>query len=625
VNSNTILAACDRLIVTCEHALSLDENNRAGSGDTIREPLIPYVLAQLRMRIRPALTPAWLTHDPVHIALLGGTNSGKSTLVNVLLGRAAAGMQVTARFSQHPEAYRPPALGDQWLTAFPSRFAGYQLYRDEHPPRQPDDALVRGRYHLRFAVLDAERAPGVACAPLATRRAVCWDVPDFSTEEARAYLRTVLDVIALADVVIMTVTDESYADDRGRVLFRMVQDSGVTLYVVANKLISSPDLLADIRAKYLETNESRHGQGPALLPVQFYSLQKVEGKTPEERLSNLLATHEAEQLRAAIAREGKRGTELKRHTLAGAVHCIERHLEEVLRPLVAELEMATAWEKTVTRITRGEFLDQYRSEYLNSQRYGEFNQALIHLMELLEIPWVGPLMKLLRGVIRTPLRLVTGLLGRFLFGGRTVDSEHRPEHEVVAKLFETCLTALKSEAQTLANTRTHPAWTGVVQKIEDQDFHVRLVRTFEAAYVTYRQDLATEVRRRSREIYAAVEQNPTLLTGLRSANVAVDAATLFLVIKSGGFDWSDTVVGPIVAGLRRVLLDAGMEAYLEHQKRTLQQYQFEAIQRLVLQHLVQPVCDLFAPELRADEIDQAHQDFALVKEAALRVAQGAER
>ncbi len=133
-------------------------------------------------------------------------------------------------------------------------------------------------------------------------------------------------------------------------------------------------------------------------------------------------------------------------------------------------------------------------------------------------------------------------------------------------------------------------------------------------------DLDAEVQRRSREIYTVVEQNPTLLHSLRGANLAVDAATLVLVINSGGIDWSDAVVGPVVAGLRRVMLDAGLEVYLETQKRSLQQHQKEALQTLIVQDLVQPVSRLFARQVQAEDIETARQDFALVQAAAREVA-----
>lgn len=608
--------ACQRLIHTCERALVLEAKHQVGIGDTVREPLVAFVLALLRMRIQPALVPDWIAHDPLHIALLGGTNSGKSTLVNVCLGRPAAGMRITARYSQYPEAYQSAGGADIWLHAFPQRFTGYEYYRDEHPPRHSDAALAKGRYQPRFAVLDPHRMAHTAYAPAAIQQAVCWDAPDYSTEEAQAYMQAVLDVVALAEVVIVAVTDESYADNRGRMLFRLVRSTGVAVHVVANKLETSPDLLADIRDKYVTEAQALTG----LPPVQLYYLPKVAGGSTEDRLQALLHTPQAARLRQALAQEEQHRVTLKRSVLHGSVRFLGQRIGAVFRPLERESEAAAVWEQTVTKITQAEFLDRYRSEYLHSQRYGEFNQALIYLMELLEVPWIGPVMKLLRSVVRVPFRLVTGLVSRLWWRVDTPAATRPPEHEVMTQLFDAWLPALKSEAQTQASTQLHPAWTDIVRGLEDRAFRDRLAQNLDAAYQPYHRDIDAEVQHRSREIYTAVEQNPTLLHTLRGTNVLVDAATLVLVVKSGGIDWSDAVVGPIVAGLRRVLLDAGMEVYLERQKRALQDQQYAAIQRLVENALVKPVRELFVREVQAEDIERARQDFAVVKAAALKRA-----
>ena len=62
--------------------------------DSIRAPILWYSLAQLRMRVRPALERAAIGVDPVHVALFGGTNTGKSTVLNVLLGRASSDEEI---------------------------------------------------------------------------------------------------------------------------------------------------------------------------------------------------------------------------------------------------------------------------------------------------------------------------------------------------------------------------------------------------------------------------------------------------------------------------------------------------------------------------------------------------
>jgi hypothetical protein len=601
------LAACDRLIALLERALRLEQAHAGVRDDTILAPMTQYIAAQLRMRIRPALMPGWPAHDPVHVALLGGTNSGKSTVLNLLVGRAAAGMHATARFTQHPEAYLPNTLGDQWLTNAPSRFLDYHGYRDRHPPRQSDDDLVRHGYRPAFALFDLDRLEIPALAPAAAA-AVFWDAPDFSTEAAQAYLSAVLDAVALADLVIMTVTDESYADDRATVLLRMIQDSGVTLHVVANKLTDSPELLRDIEGKL---TAGRYGM--------VLSLPLVKGRTPEERLGHLMATAEAETLRYTIAREAVPGPQLKRQALAGAVDFLQRRWGEVSRPLAAEVETANAWGHLVGRITQQEILERYRHEYLDGERYGEFNQTLVRLMDQLEIPGVGPFLRLLSTAVRIPFHLASAALRAFVGGGKAPPTQS-PEHEVLSRLIQHWLSALRSEAQLLASSDPHSAWGDLVRRLDSQDFPRQLAHTFERAYLAYRRTVDEEIQRRAEEIYHAMAQRPWLLNILRGSNLVVDATSITLVIKSGGLNWSDAVLGPLVAGLRHALLEAGLDTYLQTQQRLLKGQQLAAMQTAVEQHLAQPVRALYTGAVRAEELETARRDLARLSQAALWVA-----
>jgi hypothetical protein len=617
VSQNDASAACERLIVLFEHALAVEEKRRTVAEDTIRAPVIPYAIAQMRMRVQPALTPGWPSDDPLHIALVGGTNSGKSTVVNVCLGSPAAGMHATARFSQHPEAYRPTVLGDQWLTAYPSRFAGYGRFRDARPPRQPDREILSHGYRPALAVFDSTSGLTTPCALSGITAAVLWDTPDFSTDVAQAYLSAVLDVVALADVVMMTVTDESYADARGCALLSLISESGVQLYVVANKLTANQELLDDMKTK---VDAHWRGKTPGLPAEQWYCLPLVLGDTPAQRLASLLARREGVALRDAIAREAGRGAALKYQGLRGAVDFLERRLVDVLRLLSAEVEMANAWERTVRRIIQTECLEPYRNHYLHGQRYGEFNYTLVRVMELLEVPWIGPLIKRLSNVLRLPFRFVHALFQRLL-GGSRMAPQRAPEQELVAELVTRALVALKAEAQTLADTATHPAWAEVVHGLDSHAWHTQMVERFETAYAAYRQDVEEEVQRRAAAISQAIAQRPWLLNLLRGTNLVVDTAAIVLVLKSGGLDWSDAVVAPLIASLRRVLVEAGLESYLSRQEERLKQKQFEAMQGLVTIYLLQPVGALFVSEVQADEIAAAHRDFACVQAAALQVAQ----
>jgi hypothetical protein len=131
-----------------------------------------------------------------------------------------------------------------------------------------------------------------------------------------------------------------------------------------------------------------------------------------------------------------------------------------------------------------------------------------------------------------------------------------------------------------------------------------------------------EIQRRAQEIYHAIAQRPWLLNVLRGTNLVVDATSIMLVIQSGGLNWSDAVLGPLIAGLRHALLEAGLDRYLQTQQGLLKRKQLEAIQGVVGQHLARPVRDLFTGAVRAEELEAARHDMARISEAALRVARG---
>jgi hypothetical protein len=610
MSSNDAIAACDRLALIFGRAGALERGGRLATDDTVRAPVVPFVIAQLRMRVRPALTPPWAS-DPVHVVLFGGTNSGKSTVLNVLLGREAAGMGVRARFSQHPEAYRSAEVGDRWLDDFPSRFVGYERYHGEHPPRQSDAELRTTGYAPKLAVFDLESNLGDGAKPGAPG-VVLWDAPDFSTEEARAYMGTVLDLAALADLVVVTVTDESYADDRAHALLRVLGDSGVAILVAANKVSDSPALLDDIATTLASSGQVR-------APV--YRLPMVAGASPAERLRRLVATREASALRQAVTNETRRGRALKAQGLRGAVALVEKRWREVLRPLEEEVGLAERWAKVVERTTRDRVLEPYRLDYLDGALFGEFNRTLVTVMRLLQVPWVGPFLEVTGRVVRAPFRLATAAVRRLAgWGDRAASAP--PEQTVLAEAVANWLAALKAEAQALADADGHAAWVEVVRRLDGDEFRGPLLARFEEAFRGYRQEVDGLVRRRAEAIYGKLREDPRRLNVLRGANLLGNALTVAVVIKSVGFNWSDAVAGPVVAGLWQNLLEWGLGRYLEGQRAALKQEQFGALERLARSHLEGPARDLFRGAVTADELSAAVRDFALVKEGAEKVWRG---
>ncbi len=479
-----------------ERSLAMEAKGRLAGDDSLRVPLVRYALAQLHQRVRPALQPGWLEADPVHVVMFGGTNSGKSTVLNVLLGRPAAGMSDRARFSQHPEAYRAAGLGNGFLDDFPTRFAGYERYSDRHPPRLGDAESRSRGYQYSLAVNDPERLDGEAIAP-AAGRAVFWDIPDFSTEEAMLYMPAVLDTIALADLIVMTVTKENYADHRGSLLRGLVCASGVPLRVVANKLEDGSHLLADIEVKLADAADEA-----CRIPADhLHPLPHVKQADELGRLRMLLAGGEAASLREAVLADVTAGAAIKKRALRGAIGFIDRRLDDLLAPLKAEVSVTEYWHWMVDRTTRTEFHERYRRDYLDGETYVDFNQTLVKLLDLLEVPGIGPIISAVSKGLRAVSSAIVGTAAsalRSFFRVKPAAEIRAPERDVVVACFEHWLEALKTEAQVQADRGQHEAWGRIARQLGSYDFIREFTKQLGAAYVRYRErmDQITDQRAR---------------------------------------------------------------------------------------------------------------------------------
>jgi hypothetical protein len=563
------------------------------------------------MRVRPALEPGWLAHDPVHAAMFGGTNSGKSTVLNALLGRAAAGMSYQARFSQHPEAYRLSALRNRFLEAFPSRFAGYALHFDRHPPRQDDASLRSHGYRPALAVIDPTRLGAAALASPATVSAVLWDIPDFSTEEARLYDSAVLDTIALADLVVLTLTRENYADHRAGLLFALVAEAGPALRVALNKLEPGSHLPEEARRRL---DAAAPG---ALDPARLHPLPQVDAPDEEARLRLLLDDPGTQALRRGLADDVARGPALKRRCLRATLDFLDRRLDDALAPLHADVAAARRWRDAVDRAAREDFYDRHRRDYLDGEKYADFNHTLVKLMDLLELPGVGPVIAAVSKGIRSASRLVLGSLvkgvKRILPGGRARRARPGPELEAVAEAFEATLTRLRGDAQALAQAEPDPRWAEVVAGLDRLMADPRYIDDLGSAYQDYRLALDELTSRRARALYDQIARRPALLHTLRGLKTTLDVGSTALVVSSKGLDWTDAVLGPLVAPVQRLILEFGMEQVVALQKAQLKRDQQTALRDVVESRMLEPLRRLYRTAASADDLDAARRDLETLR------------
>ena len=615
-------AAADRLLQVFALAERLEREQRAQSDDAVSEPLVAFGGAVLRMRIRPRLAPGPRAADPAFLAFCGTTNSGKSTLANLLIGRAAAGMKVTARYSQHPEAFFGDHVSADWLGRQRWRFAGYELFEDRHPPRQSDDDLTRRGYQPALGlhrlvdvarIADGQVADGSvaglqAVGGVLAHDVVVLDVPDFSTEAAQYYMSAVLDSLALADVVLMPVTRESYADDRGCAMYRMLTGAGAVVCVVANMVGDEPELLADMDDKLAQNYRGTSADRPETL---VRPLPAAIGETPERRLLDLQTRPQATTLAAAVAADLHDPEQLHRRVLRGQLRFLDEHLDDILAPLAREAEVEALWSETVQTASR-RLTDGYRTQYLGGAKYQDFRLALVRLMELLRVPVVGEIVHALGEVVRTPMRWAWSQL-RSRLGKKP--PPQAPEEEVLESLFKSWLETLKGEAQSHAQRRPHECWDRVLRNLDSASFLDKVLDGFTAAYQDYREKVDQETRRRAEKIYEYLAQRPAWLNTLRAFFLATNVAAVGLSIKSGGLNIHDVLVGPLVAGFWDSLVKLGAAQVLEFHERQLKEQQAEWLSEIVSSAMSRPVRELGVGIARREQIASARHDLDRIREA----------
>jgi hypothetical protein len=198
----------------------------------LAEALAPHPALRDRLFADTAEWRALLTYKLVpHLsgegclvaAVTGGTNTGKSTVFNLLVGEAASPVRTTAAATVHPV-----------------------LAGNENRCRQ----CLAGRLVPEFDARPLEQAEAVLCNDIPDSvlfvyrrdglpdRLVLLDTPDIDSIETRHW--TVADNIrAAGDVLVAVVTPEKYKDDRVIDFFRRANAAGRVVLPVMNK--ANPD------------------------------------------------------------------------------------------------------------------------------------------------------------------------------------------------------------------------------------------------------------------------------------------------------------------------------------------------------------------------------------------------
>ena len=503
----------------------LEQHCRQRPGQAVHTGQLRLAAALVRNCVGPFLDDQAPT--PMHVAVVGGAGAGKSTVANLLSGAAAAEANPQAGFTRHPVAYTSVNGPLSW--AGHAGFLG-PLQLLPHAGPASIDADV---YQVRRVPADG------ACGLL--RDFVVWDCPDMTTWAATGYVPRLIEASGLADVIVYVASDERYNDEVPTQFLDLLLQTGKPVIAVLMKMreADAPALLDHFKK---EVVGKLHGQVISVLAVPF--LSQAELADP---------AHGGAVPHSAVQPGGGPRPACRHRTPAqrpGASHYLLRMQEHLLAVARNDLAALKVWREVV-QSGRVEFDQRYRREYLTGAKFQRFDEALVRLIDLLELPGVGKVVSNALWVVRTPYRLLKGLVTKAL---SRPEAPPLPEKPVLEEALTGWLDLLRKEAArhgdgirsgTTSKRASTAAWSRRHTTISS--------RAFGISSSAWPSDVDTTAR----AIYEELEKNPVLLNTLRGSKFALDVAAIAGTVAGAGIAhaWLDFILVPLAAAVTQQLVE----------------------------------------------------------------------
>ncbi len=553
----------------------------AAADPSLAESLTELQFAQALLKrvelnqTHPAGTP--------QLAILGPTQSGKSTLVNVLLDSAAAAQSALAGFTVHAQGYAQQ-LNPLDLDLVQSMMSPLQ--------RVPANTLNAGDLHSY--VLETTQCANKKLV----ENTIVWDTPDFDSISATRYQLCVLKIAACADAVLLVVSKDKYADQRVWDMLDLVHAAGKPLIICVNK-VDPQDI--EVVDNAITTRWDMHfgDSPPARVMLPFVKREASNGKLP-------LPAEYQHALHASVAAllSSTDSEQLNEH----AQHFIASNERKWLEPIVTESRSRQRWKQLIAQAIE-DADEQYADQYLNNtNKYDTFNQALAELLTLLEIPGIAPTLTQARNLITWPARKLLGV-GRLALNKEAApaeDANGQPidqERLTLRHVFEKTTTDLQTA---LLESVDDPLWGALSRQFRDSMPGITF--NFEQASAEAIETFKPQVDAAAVKLYEQLQTQPALLNMLRAARVSADAAGVALAVKSGGLAPTDLILAPAMLSVTTLLTESALGRYLDGIKRDLKRQQREHIREAVLnkgfkQHLQKLADQLDRPGLMANRLE----------------------
>ena len=474
---------------------------------------------------------------PLQVAVIGPTQAGKSSVVNLLLNSQMAGVSPLAGYTVHPQGFchKVKLQSCSGLQNYFGRFQQLQLAELRH---ERHDC-----YSLTETNIESELLP--PC--------VFWDTPDFDSIDSADYREGVIRTIALADIIVLVVSKEKYADQSVWEMMATIESFHQKTLICVNKLSEGTESLI-INSLKQKWYQARKDEFPGVIPLHFQK-QTAQPDWPDAERNRLF------QLQQTVSQN--------KH-FDYQYNLLNKYWYSWLEPVVAEHESLMIWKGMVDNSIK-QALEEYQRDYLNHPHYYDaFQNALIELLNLLEIPGISRVLTKTRRVLTWPVRKLMGL-------GKNITTPKSQEQSLLNQIGEHLLISLsdqlleKIDSDSKQNRWWKDSYSLLRQQKNEMLNDYQLV--VEQYCISFQQDVEATANR----LYNKLSDQPVILNSLRMTRATTDAVAMALVIQTGGIGVHDLVITPAMLSLTSLLAESAIGSYMGSVEAELKQHQLETV------------------------------------------------
>lgn len=509
-----------------------DESNK----NSYRQRIDQLILAEAFLRKGQLIDNN--PEHPLHFAVVGPTQAGKSSLVNVLLKSDIASVSPLAGYTMHPQGFCDGIS--------PTRCSGLQWYFGRFQ-QLPQNQLPKDRhdcYSLSPNTIDSEYLP----------HGVLWDSPDFDSIDSANYREGVIRTVALADIIILVVSKEKYADQSVWDVMAGIEVLRQPTIICLNKISEgSEDLLINsLKDKWRQV---RSDDFPHVVPLYY---QKETGKPdwPEPPLLTSIS--------AQVDRSKQPQLQLD---------LLQKHWQIWLEPVHAEHNLLMNWRHLVEQALK-QGMESYQRDYLNHpHHYETFQQALAELLNLLEIPGLAGVLANTRRILTWPLKKIIKM-GRKSLHLADSSQEIVLLNQIAEHVLIQMADKLLVQAEENRDSRWWKEFSSLLRTLRPTFLHA-----FDAAAKNYHLAFQEEIEQAATRLYRKLQEQPALLNSLRATRVTADAAVIALALQTGGIGMHDLIIAPAMLSVTSLLAESAIGGYMNRVEAELKQRQLAAVRQ----------------------------------------------